>query len=191
LEIPTDERVDPLRVEPGVQGSGNRFVVDPAAASLPKRFRAAVEEGVAFGADGGLDLGFPLTAVTTTLLAAVVHDAESTELAFGVAGGEAFREASQAARLFVLELVMRFEVTTPTEFVGPIQGDLARRGAVVEGEDVRGDLRTVRGTVALSGMFGYSTTVRSLSQGRASYSMEPAGFREVPPEVARRLAFLE
>ncbi len=83
---------------------------------------------------------------------------------------------------------MRFEVTTPAEFVGPIQSDLARRGAVVEGEDVRGDLRAIRGTVALSEMFGYSTTVRSLSQGRAGYSMEPAGFREVPPNVAERLS---
>ena len=82
-----------------------------------------------------------------------------------------------------------FDVTTPAEFVGPIQSDLARRGAVVEGEDLRGELRVIRGTVALNEMFGYSTTVRSLSQGRASYSMETAGFREVPPDVAKRLSF--
>ena len=107
------------------------------------------------------------------------------------ASGEAFRAACEKGGLAILEPVMHFEVMTPAEFVGPIQSDLARRGAVVEGEDLRGEARVIRGTVALNEMFGYSTTVRSLSQGRAGFSMETAGFREVSPETAKRLSFAD
>lgn len=84
---------------------------------------------------------------------------------------------------------MAFEVTTPTEFVGPVSSDLVRRRALLEGDDVRGELRAIRGKVALSQMFGYSTAVRSLTQGRAGYSMEPAGFAEVGDEDRKRLTF--
>lgn len=178
-----------IRVEPAEGGSGSAFRIDDSLESVHPKFRPAVEEGVLFAAQGGLDLGFPVIDVMATLVGGRTHETDSTDIAFGAAGGEAFREACDAAGLAILEPVMRFEVTTPAEFVGPIQSDLARRGALVEGEDVRGELRVIRGTVALVQMFGYSTTVRSLSQGRASYSMEPAGFREVPAAVARRLSF--
>jgi elongation factor G len=178
-----------IRVEPAEPGAVNELLVDDPTESVHPKFRPAVSEGVLFAAQGGLDLGFPVIQVKATLVGGRTHETDSTEIAFGAAGGEAFREACEAAGLAILEPVMRFEVTTPADFVGPIQSDLARRGAVVEGEDLRGELRVIRGTVALIQMFGYSTTVRSLSQGRASYSMEPAGFREVPPDVARRLSF--
>ncbi len=181
-----------LRVEPGPAGSGLRFHIDPAAGTdVPKGFYPAVEEGVLFSAQGGLDLGFPVIDTVVTLTGGVAHDAESTELAFSAAAGDAFRAAAETAGLAILQPIMRIEVSTPAEFVGPIQSDLARRGALVEGDDLRGEMRVIRGRVALSEMFGYSTAVRSLSQGRASYSMEPAGFAEVAPELARRLSFLE
>jgi elongation factor G len=110
-------------------------------------------------------------------------------VAFHAAASEALRDACENAGVVILEPVMRFEVTTPAEFVGPIQSDLARRGALVEGDELKGEVRLIRGRVSLSSMFGYSTAVRSLSQGRAGYSMEPAGYAEVPPDLARSLAF--
>ena len=100
-------------------------------------------------------------------------------------------EACADAGVLILEPIMHFEVTTPTDFVGPVTSDLVRRRAVLEGDDVRGEMRIIRGRVALSEMFGYSTAVRSLSQGRASYSMEPAGHAEVSAEDRRRLTLEE
>jgi elongation factor G len=157
--------------------------------AVDRRFLPSVEEGVRFAAQGGLDLGFPVIGVETVLVDGRTDEATATEVAFHAAAGEAFAKACEAAGLVILEPIMRFEVTTPADFVGPIQSDLARRGAVPEGDDLRGDLRVIRGRVSLSRMFGYSTTVRSLSQGRASYSMEPAGFAPVPPDVAKTLSF--
>jgi elongation factor G len=178
-----------VRVAPAAAGSGLQFVVEDPGATVPKKFRPAVEEGVVFAALGGLDLGFPVIDTVVALVGGVAHETDSTETAFEAAAAEAFRTACEQAGLAILEPIMRFEVSTPSEFVGPIQSDLARRGAMVEGDDLRGGLRVIRGRVALSEMFGYSTTVRSLSQGRAAYSMEPAGFAEVSPEVASRLSF--
>jgi elongation factor G len=127
--------------------------------------------------------------VAARIVGGEVDEALSTEVAFHAAASEAFKEACEKAGRVLLEPVMRLEVSTPAEFVGPVQSDLARRGAVIEGDDLRGSLRVIRGTVALSRMFGYSTTVRSLSQGRAGYSMEPAGYAPVPPDVAKSLLF--
>lgn len=180
-----------LRVESGEPGSGVTFTIEDPRQEVAPEYLRAVEEGMHFAAQGGLDLGFPVIDVGVVLLGGRTHETDSTEVAFHAAAAEAFREASDAGGLAILEPVMRFEVTTPVEFVGPIQSDLARRGAVVGGEDVKGDLRAIRGIVALNEMFGYSTAVRSLSQGRAGYSMEPAGFREVSAKVARSLSFMD
>ena len=178
-----------LAVEPGEPGSGIRFENKAPAHEISPAFAAAVEEGVRFAADGGLGIGFPVIDVKATLLGGVTHETDSTETAFQAAGGEGFGAACEAGGIVILEPVMHFEVTTPVEFVGPISSDLVRRNALIEGDELRGDLRAIRGTVALNQMFGYSTTVRSLSQGRASYSMEPAGFREVSAEERKRLTF--
>ncbi len=180
-----------IQVRPGAGGSGLQFRVEADESTLPPKFRPAVQEGAMFAAQGGLDLGFPVIDVEVVVTGGRHFDLESTETAYGAAGGDAFREACEAAGLVILEPVMRFEVSTPSDFVGPIQSDLARRGAVVDGEEMRGAMRVIRGTVALSEMFGYSTTVRSLSQGRASYTMEPAGFREVSKQVAKKLTFAD
>jgi elongation factor G len=175
-----------IRVEPG---PGFSFESKAAPGSVDPRFLGAVEEGARFAAQGGLDLGFPVIDVKATLLGGRTDPETATDVAFQAAAGEAFREAAQAGGLVILEPVMRFEVTTPGESVGAIQSDLARRGAVIEGDDLRGELRVIRGRVPLSRMFGYSTAVRSLSQGRAGYTMEPAGFAQAPPEVAKALSF--
>ncbi len=178
-----------MQVEPGEQGSGVSFESTASPVDMTPEFVAAVEEGVRFAADGGLGLGFPVIDVKATLLGGRMHETDSTVTAFQVAGGEGFGEACEAGGVVILEPVMEFEVTTPVAYVGPISSDLIRRNALIEGDDLRGDLRAIRGKVALNQMFGYSTAVRSLSQGRASYSMQPAGFREVPPEERKRLTF--
>ena len=177
-----------IQVEPGQEGDGIVFE-STVGADLPEAFVAAVAEGVQFGAEGGLDLGYPVLGVKATLVAARAHETESTDVAFQAAGGEAFQAACHDAGIVILEPIMAFEVTTPSEFVGPVSSDLVRRRALLEGDDVRGDQRAIRGKVALSQMFGYSTAVRSLTQGRAGYSMEPAGYAEVGDEDRKRLTF--
>ncbi len=180
-----------IEVRKGEPGSGVSFENAASGAEVPEGYVAAIEEGVRFAASGGLDLGFPVIDVHVSLVGGWAHETDSTDVAFQAAAGEAFREACEAAGVTILEPVMRFEVTTPSDFVGPISSDLVRRHALLEGDELRGELRAIRGTVALSQMFGYSTTVRSLSQGRAGYSMEPAGYAEVPPDVAKRLTFMD
>jgi elongation factor G len=132
-------------------------------------------------------MGFPMVDLKVSVLGGKAHETESSETAFQAAAGAAFQEAAAKAGLVLLEPVMRIEVTTPRESVGPVTSDLVRRGAVLTGDDLRGDLRVIHGSVPLSRMFGYSTAVRSLTQGRAGYSMEPAGFVPAPPEVAKAL----
>jgi elongation factor G len=176
-----------LRLEPLAQGGGVEVLSRVAATEVPPRLAAAALEGARFAIQGGL--GFPMVDVRATLLGGRAHETESTEVAFQAAASEAVREAAEKGGLVLLEPIMRIEVTIPGEAVGPVHSDLVRRGALLDGDDVRGDLRVIRGAVPLSKMFGYSTTVRSLTQGRAGYSMEPAGFAPAPPDVAREMLF--
>ena len=178
-----------IAVRPGAGGSGVKFENRAPPQEISAAFARAVEEGVRFAADGGLGMGFPVIDVEAALVGGRMHETDSTVTAFQAAGGAGFNEACEKGGLVILEPVMHFEVTTPAEFVGPISSDLVRRGALIEGDELHGDLRAIRGTVALNQMFGYSSTVRSLSQGRASYSMEPAGFAEVSAGERKRLSF--
>jgi len=178
-----------VRVRVEAQGSGSGLLVESVAlpTELDPRYAAAAVEGARFAAQGGM--GFPMVDLRVTVLGGRAHETESSETAFQAAAGAAFQAAAEKAGLVLLEPVMRIEVTTPSESVGPVTSDLVRRGAVLEGDELRGDLRVIHGSVPLSRMFGYSTAVRSLTQGRAGYSMEPAGFVPAPPEVAKGLMF--
>lgn len=178
-----------MEIEAAAPGKGLAFENRAPATDVPPPFARAVEEGARFAAAGGLNLGFPVVDVVLRLLGGRAHETDSTETAFQAAAGQAISEAAEAAGILILEPIMRIEVTTPPDFVGPISSDLVRRGTLLEGDDVRGEMRVIRGRVPLAQMFGYSTTVRSLSQGRASYSMEPAGFAPVSDEDRRRLTF--
>jgi elongation factor G len=180
-----------LAVRPGEPGAGITFHSSLPAGRVPEAYLTAIEEGARFSAEGGLDLGFPLIDLHIELIGARAHETDSTEMAFQAAAGEACRAACEAGGAVILEPEMRFEVTTPSDFVGPVQSDLIKRGASLEGDELMGDLRLIRGRVALSAMFGYSTAVRSLSQGRAGYAMEPAGFREVSAETAKKLRLFD
>jgi elongation factor G len=177
-----------LRLEPA-PGSGRvAFQSQLRPEALPKAAVQGVERGVVSAAQGGLS--YPVIDLTATLVgAALPPDRELSEIAFEFAGAQAFAQAFEAGVPVVLEPAMRAEIHTPNSFTGEVLADLNRRRAVVEASELHGDLRILTGRVPLSTMFGYSTAVRSLSQGRAAYSLEPAGWDPVPPEVARGLTF--
>ena len=162
------------RLEPGV---------------LSKPFLAAVESGVRSAAEGGVGFGFPVVQLGVNLLAATVHEVESTEAAFEAAAGFAMREAFDAGKPVLLEPVMRIEVQTPDEYLGEVLGDLNSRRTEVTGVDSRGEARLVQGKVPLARMFGYSSALRSVTQGRATYSMEPCSYAPAPPDVAEKFGF--
>jgi elongation factor G len=177
-----------VRVEP-VPGSGRvEFRSDVSPVALPKAAVASVERGVQSAAMGGLS--YPVLDVRATLLGgSFPPDREMSEIAFEFAGTQAFSQAFDAGTPVILEPSMRVEVHTPNAYTGDVLADLNRRRAVIEASEIHGDLRILSGRVPLSTMFGYSTAVRSLTQGRASHTLEPAGWEAVPPEVARSLTF--
>jgi elongation factor G len=149
---------------------------------VPAAFRDAVTESLELGAEVGPRFGYPLTAARITVVGGDSNPRTDAELAFVQAAAGALRHAMQAAAVDLLEPLMRFEIQTPEEFTSGIIADLNARHAEVAGLGVEEQLCTMTGTVPLAHMFGYATAVRSLSQGRASFSMEPAGFRVVPEE---------
>jgi elongation factor G len=170
-------RVEPL---PG-EASGVEALVDPGC-GVPPAFRGAVRAALLEAAQVGPRFGFPLVRARVHVVGGESRPRLDAEPAFTQAAATALRKALDVAEVDLLEPLMAFEVQTPAEFTSGIIADLNARKAEVGGVEVSGPLRLVTGTVPLSQMFGYSTAVRSLSQGRASFSMQPAGYRVVPPE---------
>ncbi|HVV99683.1 MAG TPA: elongation factor G, partial [Planctomycetaceae bacterium] len=154
---------------------------------LPKELAALAEQSIRDEALGGGTLGCPLMQVKFTLLDADYSQTETTEVAVQAAAMDAVRKGLQAAGVVLLEPVMKLEVVTPEEFLGNIQSDLLARKAAIVGTEQRGELRVVDAEAPLARMFGYSSQVRSLSQGRASYSMEPLKYAEAPKEVLEEM----
>jgi len=154
---------------------------------IPKEFIPSVEYGARQAAKSGVLAGYPMLGVKVTLIDGSYHDVDSSQMAFEQAGILAFREACRAAGLQLLEPIMKIVVTTPDDYLGNVTGDLnRRRGMIVETEQ-RGNTRLVTAEAPLAEMFGYSTTLRGMSQGRASYSMEPLTYRPVPPSTAKEI----
>ncbi|MBO4556610.1 MAG: elongation factor G [Elusimicrobiales bacterium] len=176
-----------IKVEPLEAGKGFEFVDEIKQGRIPKEFIPAVEKGIREALDGGIQAGFPVVDVRVTLFDGSFHEVDSSEMAFKIAGAMAFKEACKKANPFLLEPIMKVEVTTPEENVGDVIGDLNSRRAKIMEMGNRGNVRFVRGTVPLAGMFGYATAVRSISQGRATYSMEPSHYEEVPANVAKTI----
>ncbi len=153
--------------------------------SIPKEYIPSVEYGCRTAAKSGVLAGYPLMNVKVTLIDGSYHDVDSSQIAFELAGILGFREACRKAKLVLLEPVMKVQITTPDEFMGNVTGDInRRRGMIIETEQ-RSNTRILTAECPLSEMFGYSTSVRGMSQGRASYSMEPLDYRPVPENVAR------
>ena len=172
-----------LRVEPKNRGEGYEFTSEIKGAAIPNEFIAPIEKGVKEAIENGVLAGFPLVDIKVVVYDGSYHEVDSSEIAFKIAGSQALQTATRNAGLTLLEPIMKIEVTTPEEFMGQIIGDLSSRRAQILGTEVRGAARIIIGLVPLAEISGYSTTLRSLSQGRANYYMEPSHYQEVPKNI--------
>jgi elongation factor G len=173
-----------IRLEPGEPGSGYEFVNAIVGGVIPKEYIPAVDKGIQEQVQNGVLAGFPVVDVKVTLFDGSFHEVDSSEVAFKIAGSMAFKEAVMRARPVLLEPIMRVEVVTPEEYMGDVMGDLNRRRGLVQGMDDSPSGKIVRADVPLSEMFGYATDLRSMTQGRAVYSMEFARYAEAPSSIA-------
>ncbi|CAG1022597.1 partial Elongation factor G, partial [Methylococcales bacterium] len=172
-----------LRIEPREEG-GYEFVNGVVGGVVPKEYIPAVDKGVQEQLKNGILAGYPVVGVKVTLFDGSYHDVDSNEMAFKIAGSLGFKEGARKASPVLLEPIMAVEVETPEEYMGDVVGDLSRRRGVVLGMDDNAGVRILRAEVALAEMFGYSTSLRSLSQGRATYSMEFKKYQEAPSNIA-------
>ncbi len=178
-----------IKLEPQPAGKGYEFVDAIKGGVVPREFIPAVDKGIQETLKAGVLAGYPVVDVKATLTFGSYHDVDSNENAFRMAGSIAFKEAMKRAGPMLLEPMMQVEVETPEEFMGNVMGDLSSRRGMVQGmEDMVGGGKLVRAEVPLSEMFGYSTTLRSLSQGRATYSMEFKHYAEAPRQVVEQLS---
>jgi elongation factor G len=174
-----------LRIEPNEAGKGYEFIDAVKGGVVPREYIPAVDKGLRDSVKSGILAGFPVVDVKFTLFDGSYHDVDSNENAFRQAAAAAFREGVKKAAPTLLEPMMSVEVETPEEYMGNIMGDLSSRRGIVQGmQDVPGGTKAIRAEVPLAEMFGYSTTLRSLSQGRATYSMEFKHYVEAPKNVA-------
>jgi elongation factor G len=176
-----------MKVEPGESKSGVQFINKVVGGKIPKEFIPAVEDGVMEASKTGPMGGYPVVDVAVTLFDGSYHDVDSSEIAFKIAAIEAFREGIRRGRPVMLEPIMVVDVITPENVMGQIIGDLNSRRGHIESNQQRGSSRVIRGYVPLAEMFGYATAIRSLSQGRAAYAMEPARYEQVPRNIAEAL----
>lgn len=172
-----------LRIEPREEG-GYEFVNGIVGGVVPKEYIPAVDKGIQEQLKNGILAGYPVVDVKVTLFDGSYHDVDSSEMAFKVAGSMGFREGARKADPVMLEPIMAVEVETPEDYMGDVVGDLSRRRGVVLGMDDNAGVKVLKAEVPLAEMFGYSTTLRSLSQGRATYSMEFKKYQEAPSNIA-------
>lgn len=176
-----------IEVEPLHPGSGFEFVDKIKGGRIPREYIPACEKGIKEAMESGVLAGYPVVDIRTTLFDGSFHEVDSSEIAFKIAASMAFKSGCKKARPMLLEPIMKIEVLTPEEYMGDVIGDLNSRRAKIMSMEPRGNIKIVRGTVPLSEMFGYATVVRSLSQGRASYSMEPSHYEEVPRQISDQI----
>ena len=176
-----------LRVEPQEAGKGYEFVNEVVGGTVPKEYIPAVDKGIREAMDNGVLAGFPVVDIKVTIFDGSYHEVDSNEMAFKIAGSMGFKEGCKRASPVLLEPIMKVEVVTPEEYMGDIVGDLnRRRGIIKEMEDTISG-KVVRADVPLKEMFGYATTVRSLSQGRATYTMEFSHYAEAPSSIVEQI----
>ena len=174
-----------IKLEPNEAGKGYEFVDAIKGGVVPREYIPAVDRGIRDTLPSGVLAGFPVVDVKVTLFDGSYHDVDSNENAFKMAGSMAFKDAMRKANPALLEPMMAVEVETPEDFMGNVMGDLSgRRGIVLGMDDIAGDMKGIRAEVPLAEMFGYATSLRSLTQGRATYSMEFKHYSEAPKNVA-------
>ena len=180
-----------LRIEPLVNDEESEetyeFVNEIVGGAIPREFIPAVDKGCKEQMEAGVIAGYPLVNVKISLYDGSFHDVDSSEVAFKVAGSMALKEGAQKADPVILEPIMSIEVVTPEEYMGDIVGDLSRRRGVIHGMEDGPSGKVVSGEVPLAEMFGYATDIRSASQGRATFTMEPLKYSEVPSNVAEAI----
>jgi elongation factor G len=176
-----------ITLEPGEKGSGYEFVDKIVGGTIPREYIKSVDAGIREALETGVYAGFPMVDVKATLFDGSFHEVDSSEMAFRIAGSMATKDAVQKADPTVLEPVMRVEVVMPEEFMGDVIGDLNSRRGHIEGMDNRNGTQVVSAFVPLASMFGYVTDLRSMTQGRATSSMEFSHYAEVPQSIASEL----
>ena len=176
-----------LKIEPQEPGKGYEFVNEIVGGAIPKEFIGPVDKGVVEQMENGVIGGYPVVDVKVTLYDGSFHDVDSSEVAFKVAGSQAFKEGAKKANPVLLEPVMKVEAVTPGDYLGDVTGDLNRRRGIIQGmeETVVGNI--IKAEVPLSEMFGYATDLRSMTQGRATYTMEFEKYAEIPSNIAEQL----
>ena len=176
-----------LKIEPQEPGKGYEFVNEIVGGTIPREFIGPVDKGVIEQMENGVIGGYPVVDVKVTLYDGSFHDVDSSEVAFKVAGSQAFKEGAKKAKPVLLEPVMKVEAVTPGDYLGDVTGDLNRRRGIIQGmeETVVGNI--IKAEVPLSEMFGYATDLRSMTQGRATYTMEFEKYAEIPSNIAEEL----
>jgi elongation factor G len=173
-----------IDLEPTGPGGGYEFVDKISGGRVPREYIPAVDQGIQQALDAGVLAGYPTVDVRATLVDGSYHDVDSSEMAFKIAGSMVFKEAARKAVPVLLEPIMGVEVVTPEEYMGDVIGDLSSRRGRIEGMEARGSSQVIRAQVPLSEMFGYSTDLRSRTQGRATYTMQFNSYQQVPNAIA-------
>ncbi|MFM8602322.1 MAG: elongation factor G [Actinomycetota bacterium] len=176
-----------ISVEPTGPGGGYEFVDAITGGRVPREYIQPTNQGIQAALDNGVLAGYPTVDVRVKLVDGQYHDVDSSEMAFKIAGQMAFKKAAEMARPVLLEPIMAVEVVTPDEYMGDVIGDLSSRRGRIEGMEARGNTQVVRSQVPLSEMFGYSTDLRSRTQGRATYTMQFHSYQQVPEVIAQEI----
>ena len=176
-----------ILVEPNVSGKGYEFINKIVGGAIPKEYIPAVDQGIQGAMQSGILAGYPVVDVKVTLYDGSYHEVDSSEMAFKIAGSMAFKEAMKKADPVILEPIMKVIVIVPEEYMGDVIGDLNSRRGQIQGMDARPGAQQINALVPLSEMFGYSNELRSRTQGRGQYSMEPDSYIEVPKSIAEKI----
>ena len=172
-----------IEVEPGEFGSGFVFESKITGGNVPREYISPVRDGIQEAMLNGPVAGYPIEDVKVTLVDGSYHDVDSSEIAFKVAGSIAFKEGAKRAQAYLMEPIMQLEVVVPEQYLGDVIGDLNSHRGNISGINSRSDAQVVSATIPLSETFGYATRLRSLSQGRAVFTLQIADFREVPNKI--------
>jgi elongation factor G len=176
-----------IKLEPQEAGKGYEFENAIVGGAIPREYIPAVDKGIQEQLQNGVIAGYPVVDVKVTLYDGSYHDVDSNEMAFKIAGSMAFKDGAKRAKPVILEPIMKVEAVTPEDFMGDVMGDLNRRRGILQGIDDSPSGKLIHAEVPLSEMFGYATDLRSMSQGRATYSMEFAKYSEVPANIAEQI----
>lgn len=176
-----------IKMAPGEKGSGVTFIDEIVGGAIPKEFISSVEEGIMDASKNGVLANYPVTDIEVRLVDGSFHEVDSSDIAFHMAASIAFGEGLKKAHSILLEPIMSLEVLTPEEYLGEVIGDLSSRRAKIESIKHRGNSKVIDGYVPLNEVFGYATALRSLTQGRATYTMEPSFYEEAPKNIAEKI----